>query len=505
MRGGARFRNVAKCVLFMLLLAWVLSSVNKVLAPKYDLGNTAWPTTSTIRKFYAMETNSVDVLFLGSSVAVNQFIPQLLYDEFGIRSFNLGSEQQSPFLSYHWLREALRFQTPRVVVLETLFFQDIHPEFKINTSEGLTRKCIDPMRWSKVKLDAVADICKRDPSQNALSYFLLNIRFHDRWKSLTENDFLDDGSAVSDLLGWAPGKNPPGYDNTLAPFEASDGDASFRLREDMVEYFGKIAALCKERGIRLVLVKTPQDGIRASAPKADFAYRQLAGEYGLDFFNLGEATLFGELRVDPEKDSVFGHGNIWGNIKVSRWMGGLLRDRYHVAGVEDRQYEGATRRLFAHVVAGASLGRITDVDEYLDAVRDGLYAVALAVKGDAAEGMRDSTKAKLKALGLRQEWTPETMSGKSYIGIVSDSGIVEKSGGPVAASGLFRNGYSRYAVSSAGTDDEGGAACSINIDGKEYALTARGLNMVVYDLPTRKVVDRVCFEPSRQYAAKRLK
>ena len=155
-----QIKNIFKCVLFLLILLCSLTAINKVLVPKYILKNSTWPTTSSYRQFYKMEPNSIDVLFFGSSVCVNAFIPQEIYNDYGIRSYNLGSEQQSIFLSYYWLKEALRSQKPQVVVLDTKFMWDLHPENPINTTEGLTRKCLDPMHYSDVKKEAVHNLCE---------------------------------------------------------------------------------------------------------------------------------------------------------------------------------------------------------------------------------------------------------------------------------------------------------------------------------------------------------
>lgn len=110
-----------------------------------------------------MEKNSVDVLFLGSSVVVNAFIPQEMYEDYGIRSYNLGSEQQSPFLSYYLLKEAYKSQNPKAVVLDLKFMQRLHSE-AINTTERLTRKTVDPMHWSANKVELIHTICNMDPS-----------------------------------------------------------------------------------------------------------------------------------------------------------------------------------------------------------------------------------------------------------------------------------------------------------------------------------------------------
>jgi hypothetical protein len=103
----------------------------------------------------------VDVLFLGSSQTAAGFNPQNLYDSFGIRSYNLGSNHQSLWASYYWLREALGRQSPKVVVL------DCYELFLDNRKdEGDARLALDDMRWGKVKKEAVDTVCGFDESQS---------------------------------------------------------------------------------------------------------------------------------------------------------------------------------------------------------------------------------------------------------------------------------------------------------------------------------------------------
>ena len=94
-------KYVLKCILFAGIVTGLLLAVNEKMKPVYTYRNSNWPTTSTFRQFYKMERDSVDVLFFGSSFAVNAFDPQVIYDETGLRSYSLSSEQQSPFISYY--------------------------------------------------------------------------------------------------------------------------------------------------------------------------------------------------------------------------------------------------------------------------------------------------------------------------------------------------------------------------------------------------------------------
>ena len=71
----------------------------------------------------------------------------------------------------------------------------------LNFKEPGQRKDFDYMKWSKVKISAVHDICSLDSSQSEFSYYLPFVRYHDRWKELGKLDFT---YTPSKLYGFAP-------------------------------------------------------------------------------------------------------------------------------------------------------------------------------------------------------------------------------------------------------------------------------------------------------------
>ena len=483
-----KLKSVIKTIVFLAILSAALLTINAVLMPNYYLKNSKWPTTSSYNAFYEMNRNSIDVLFFGSSVCVNQFSPMEIYNRNGIRCFNLGSEQQSVFLSYYWLKEALRFQKPSVVILEGRFLRTHHPENAVNTVEGLIRKCLDPMRWSSVKLEAVRDLCSRD-GENIESYFFTNIRFHDRWKYLEEIDFTFDAeSARSQLMGWAPGTG--GNAKSFTPFSPSDKDQTFKLDPVMVEYFVKMAKLCKENDIEFVLVDVPAETNAAM----HYALKKLTSENEVDYIEMSEESTWSELAINMPFESPIVHGNIWGNIKISQYIGKVLSERYGVPSVADDQFE-EKKKFYQHIVNCAKLRITTDIDEYLSLLQgDDYFYIYIAVSDEAARNMRETTKAHLKELGFAHEWDPETDLRKSYIGVKNDEGIIEKSGGRIEVSGQDREKRDTYSIISSGYLDEGGPCASIIINGKQYAVNNRGLNIVVYDTTRLSVTDSVCFD-----------
>ncbi len=183
-------RFIGRGLLFIFILSLCIGNVNAVFVGKRKNASNA--TTVTYNKFYQMEENTVDVLFLGSSHAMNTYIPQELYERYGIRGYNLGCPCQSMIVSYFWLKEALRRQSPKVVVLDMYFVYKRFHEKVINELEPDIREAFDPMEFSPVKAEAIHTICKIDDTMGSvLSYYLPLLRFHERWKGLTETDFWE--------------------------------------------------------------------------------------------------------------------------------------------------------------------------------------------------------------------------------------------------------------------------------------------------------------------------
>ncbi len=479
------FKRFLACLLFLAILVGSLWVINRILVPKYTLYNSEYPTTSTYEQFYRMERNSVDVLFLGSSLVVNGIIPQEIYNSYGIRSYNLGCEQQSIFLSYYWLKEALRYQSPKAVVLELAFMVSEHPEDAINTTEGLTRKCLDPMRLSPVKREAVHRLCQLNPSQSELSYYLTNLRFHARWPDLKEQDFVGDPAQPSQLMGFAPSHNPA--PDSFHCYVQKDPDVKTEFDDVMQECLDQITELCSQEGIHLILFCMPGGALTDEINNTHAAY---AAENGLLFLNLSTEEAYRDIGAVLPDESVVGHSNLAGARKLSRYMGRQLQKAAGIKSVQDIQYE-SSRAYYDRILKNEALRLVSDSERWLREVRDPNYVVMVSAFMGLPDFSKD-TSAALQDLGLRVN--AEAFPYSSYLAVIEGGTVAEESTSQEALSlarGL-RNGHSTISLESRGA--MAGTSSSITIDGTEYANSSRGvpgLNFVVFDTVTMRVIDSV--------------
>ena len=106
------------CVAFVLTAALLLHFAGAVLRPAHtDYGST-WDA------YLCEPEDSIDVLFLGSSYAYCDWSPAAMYAGSGLTGYVMGGSEQTPAITYWYLKEALETQSPSVVVMEasSLFF-----------------------------------------------------------------------------------------------------------------------------------------------------------------------------------------------------------------------------------------------------------------------------------------------------------------------------------------------------------------------------------------------
>ena len=489
--------HILAFLLFLVVLALSFYVINRILMPKNTQKNSPWPTTSNCNQFYKMEKDSVDVLFLGSSVVINAFSPQQLYNDYGIRSYNLGTEQQSLFVSYYWLREALRFQSPQAVVVDLKFAYPYDNTYgKINMTEGLLRKSMDWMRYSKVKRDAIREIHQLDPDQTEISYLFPNIRFRSRWTEVTKEDFDIKNIMHSDLKGFAP-LSELGPDKYY-PDTMIDPESREPMAPVMEEYLMRIAELCRDKRIHLILTNIPGsnhgDGVHNTI-------ENFAEKYGAHFLDFCEKSVFDQLGAEFPVISVFNHANILGAERMTDYMGKVLTE-LGIQGQKDPQYE-STKTIYqkkrdekANELVLPVLKDEQDFAKYMGLLRGNGCSVFLTVGSDGMGKLGEEEKKALAQLGFETDFSD--LSGCSFCGAVTPDGVVEKKDEKdnVRIFGELSSLNMTYHLYSAGNEEK--KSGYVILSGQQYAIHSQGITVVVYNNLEHQLADVAFFNTDPQ-------
>ena len=290
-----------------------------LLVPKYA---SSVVEGNLIAEYYQEEMDH-DVLFIGDCEVYENFVPAHLWEEYGINSFIRGSAQQLIWQSYYLLEDALRYETPKVVIFNVLALQYNEPQ-----KEAYNRMSIEGMKWSMSKVGAIQSSMMED--EQFLDYVFPILRYHSRITELKGEDFkyLFSRPKVSHngyymRVDSKPAVNVPGG-KVLGNYQFGD---------NAYAYMDKITNLCKENDIELILVKAPslypywyeewEVQIEEYAAKHDLTYinfLELQEECGLDF------------NVDTYDAGL--HLNLWGALKITDYLGQVLSSDF---GLEDRR------------------------------------------------------------------------------------------------------------------------------------------------------------------------
>ena len=194
----------------------------------------------TMQNFYAQPDGTVDVLLVGNSHSGINIDTATLWTEYGISAYDLWGGVQPLWNSYHFIVEALKYQTPKLVVLEvTAAISDYEYSEEQNQIKNTAG-----MKLSANKLEAVKVSAPKDRWLNLLLGFPL---YHGRFDELTEKDFSQ--------FPWSAGlENFKGsyllYGTGNYELESAAGVTARRdIMDKELEYLNKIITLCRERGI----------------------------------------------------------------------------------------------------------------------------------------------------------------------------------------------------------------------------------------------------------------
>ncbi len=302
------------------LVVAILICATPILQPKYI---TASPEGSLTEEYYdSVSQTKHDVLFVGDCEVYESFVPAILWEEYGISSYVRGGAQQLVWHSYYMLEDALRYETPEIVVFNVLALKYGEPQ-----KEAYNRLALDGMEWSSVKVDAIK--ASMTEEESFTSYVWPLLRYHSRWNELTAEDFkyaFSDKPTVSDS----------GYlmQTGIVPAPETSEEPSVLIDEALpaaaMSYLDRMAALCKEKGIELILIKAPTNDVFYHwYDEWDAQVTAYAAENGLAYYNF--IPLADEMGIDMSTDTYDAgkHLNVYGAEKLTRYFGKILAESHN--------------------------------------------------------------------------------------------------------------------------------------------------------------------------------
>ena len=292
---------------FVLLLAATIYCAGSILSIKSRHG------VDQNNGIYWQPRDSVDIVMMGSSHIHCNVNTALLWEDYGMAAYDYSGAEQPLWMTYYYLKELYKYQTPEVIVLDMYaparFKEDYQYEWISENIYGM-----------KFSLNKMQMLFVSVESKKMREYFPSFAVYHSRYDDLEEEDFENffwDSQKKEAFKGYTPywNKNPQKRPDVSE--DRSDG-----LTEKSEKYLKKIISYTRKQGSELILIATPY--IMTAEDKRTYnRITEIAAEEGIIFINYNE--YYDAIGLDFEEDfNDESHLNYWGSCKFTEYLGGFL-------------------------------------------------------------------------------------------------------------------------------------------------------------------------------------
>lgn len=463
-------KKVIKVICFASIFLILFYEWTRVYSFKYGDG------IYRIQAFYAQPDNTNDVIFVGSSNIFEDVNTGILWEDYGIASFDLGGSIQPVWNSYYYIKEALKTQSPKLIVMDVLGVLQTE-EYSDNSR---IIKNTYGMCLSKDKLEAV---CVSAPKEKWVDYLLEFPTYHTRYREISKSDFLPH-------LGMANWEAWKGFGiNTETQIQTKP--ESFKttdtadITSKVEKYLRKICELCKDNDTQLLFIKTPRITCLEDTMKYNRA-AQIAGEYDVPYIDFN--YYYDEIDLDFTKDFADkNHLNYIGNVKFSKYLGEYLKGSYDLAdrrGMEGYESYDIMTKDCEMRTYNATVYDTYERKDFLDSLNREEYLIIVTACGDyrSAKNYEDINR-QLQQYGIDLD-----IGNSAQAWVVQNENVLE-----AGESWKYDNWHMELApyktIEIAADADKP----VVLFEGEQQTGADDGINVVVYDYVTETIVDAGTF------------
>jgi len=395
-------KQICAVTAFLLIGALLFAGIQDVFIPEWNGNGGCGKLFSGLQ---ALDENTLDAVFVGNSLVYCGISPMKIYEDTKIRSYNLGTSDQSLPAAYFILKEVFEHQNPKVVMLEPGNF------FRNDVNQFFYRIVMDNLYYTKTGLEMAVTYNELFGEGMAVS-LLPMATYHGDWKSLKAEDFRPDRASAYYSMGYY-------MTGFSAPITASMEAASRQHLQDLqlqkseeeqtavseqVEtWFPRIVQLCRENGAELIVAKLPsfRSALYGGWTEArGAAAAAFVRQHGVEYLDLSEQNL-----TDVAVDTLDGtHLNIRGAEKVSAWLGQYLQMKLPAAAAADDAQFVTELEKYRSIRDAALLQSETDFVSYLQLLQQNgnRWSVAITGGGDFLSGLEEADFLALQMAGFQR-------------------------------------------------------------------------------------------------------
>lgn len=286
---NSNWKLLLRALCFFLVVVMVLGACS------FALYDDSTYTRLFLHEMY--ESEPIDLAFIGGSITYKGFVPEIWDEALGLHTFNFGSSAQTPDASYYLLKEVFRYHSPKYVIYATNYISFLNMTGYNNPQRHYI--LFDHLRPSVNKLDYWLNAFDEHTSLTALLPFMRDKAYSlSRVRSTLETKLSDTYRNYSYDIYMKTNEEYRGR-GYVYRFEAKEAGGVGKLdpvwfspeevQSTAVEYFGRMADLCRENGAELIMIPTPIPygtmALQEDYQEAVDFYKALAQANGVKLFD----------------------------------------------------------------------------------------------------------------------------------------------------------------------------------------------------------------------------
>lgn len=361
--------------------------------------------------FHNLPEDSMDVIVLGSSHAQYSFSPTFFYEDTGLYAYTLGSACQPLEVSYQMLREALKTQSPKLVILETYTATPLRSACEADS-------CYVTAEYQMRGMEKINTI-NYLPEEKAVTYRNDFINYHNDWRTKETFDFLfeEDDKSIDQSFGYIPIESDSSYDNWWYAIKYNDKNNDVELDELDLDSLNNILNLCRENNIELLMYFTPMDMLDELNQK----YRYKVWEYCednnvkyVDFVDLSEEL---DYRIPVHNDGF--HSKVTGANVTTSYLANFVKENNYEFDHKDDENLNKLYEYYVDLYDYFLFNGEHNPDKYLDRVVNYPYLKIIRYKGTKLNGSLREAFVKMNLNDM--------IEGANYYAVINN-GVVIASG-----------------------------------------------------------------------------
>ncbi len=475
-------QKIIKLIVFFIIVLVCSTFLSNVLCFKYGDG------ILQMENFYKEKPGSIDVICLGSSHTFCNISTKTLWEEFGIASYDLAGSVQPFWNSYYFLKEAILYQQPKLVVLDV--FRAIENREYVDHSRIIKNTFgISSFR------NRILAIWHSSPNNLRIHDWLAYPTYHRRYIEIAKSDFspqyYNSANNYSNNKAVASSKGFLFFTKITTQSEPKIAipNSGRPLSPKTEEYLLKIIELCKENCVPLFLCVTPYARDNISEEEYYVTVQNIAREKGVPFINFNR--YYRDMTLDFSIDMSDGeHLNYLGAAKFTRYLGQYIKTHYNLPdhrGEENYTSYETMRCLLQWKMDNHEVSKTKELSMLLEKIKkqQNRYLLVVGVQGNYQPILNDAPIcAKLEELGVSVREVHN-----DNVWVIDEGRIAFHTGKekPFDWHMLMNSGFVRVSC------DNPKSVIKCNLNREIEIFVPHGLSIVVYDKKMEHVVDRAGF------------